>query len=99
MNISRGGNFFLSLSVDTLSISKWLFFSPIYDGLVLQSRICWMYMFGVNYLYFRGIKHLDTLPETSPRMIKSHLPYCLLPEQLKSGKGKVLYFVVFNNVL
>ncbi|WAR13076.1 ST1A1-like protein [Mya arenaria] len=39
--------------------------------------------------YYKGVKHFDEMK--SPRLIKSHLPYFLLPQQLKDGKGKIIY--------
>ncbi|XP_060580136.1 sulfotransferase 4A1-like [Ruditapes philippinarum] len=36
---------------------------------------------------FTGLQHHER--RASPRMIKSHLHYSLLPEQLRNGKGKV----------
>ncbi|XP_053373148.1 sulfotransferase 1A1-like [Mercenaria mercenaria] len=39
--------------------------------------------------YYKGLQHLKDLP--FPRMIKSHLPSFLLPEQLQNGKGKIIY--------
>ena len=37
--------------------------------------------------FYGGLKMVEELP--SPRFIKSHLHHFLLPEQLRSGKGKV----------
>ena len=39
--------------------------------------------------FYRGLKMVEKLP--SPRFIKSHLQHFLLPEQLRSGKGKIIY--------
>lgn len=39
--------------------------------------------------YFKGLKYVEQLK--SPRMIKSHLHYFLLPESLQTGKGKIIY--------
>ena len=39
--------------------------------------------------FYGGIKMVEKLPR--PRLIKSHLHHFLLPEQLRHGKGKVLY--------
>ncbi|KAL4222665.1 Sulfotransferase domain [Mactra antiquata] len=36
--------------------------------------------------YYKGIKYVEGL--SSPRMIKSHLHYFMLPEQLQNGKGR-----------
>lgn len=41
--------------------------------------------------YYRGIKFIEQM--ASPRMIKSHLHHFLLPEQLKTGKGRIIYIV------
>ena len=42
-----------------------------------------------KYVFFRGLKHLDQMSEESPRLIKSHLHYFLMPDELKNGKGRV----------
>ena len=40
--------------------------------------------------YFRGIEHLNNLRTDQPGMIKSHLHYFLLPDDItKRKKGKV----------
>ncbi|XP_052810661.1 sulfotransferase 1B1-like isoform X2 [Mya arenaria] len=36
-----------------------------------------------------GVKHAEQM--SSPRFIKCHLPYFLLPEQLRQGKGRIIY--------
>ncbi|KAL4225037.1 hypothetical protein ACF0H5_015732 [Mactra antiquata] len=41
--------------------------------------------------YDQGIKAVEKLE--SPRMIKSHLHHFLLPEQLRNGKGRIIYSV------
>ncbi|XP_060606309.1 amine sulfotransferase-like [Ruditapes philippinarum] len=38
---------------------------------------------------FTGLQNHER--RASPRMIKSHLHYSLLPEQLRNGKGKIVY--------
>ena len=39
--------------------------------------------------YYEGLKMVEKLQ--SPRFVKSHLPHFMLPEQLKAGKGKIIY--------
>ncbi|XP_060595994.1 sulfotransferase 4A1-like [Ruditapes philippinarum] len=39
--------------------------------------------------YYRGVEHIEKL--ASPRMIKCHLHHFLLPEQLRNGKGRIIY--------
>ncbi|CAH1229554.1 SULT1C2 [Branchiostoma lanceolatum] len=36
-------------------------------------------------------KLLEKAPLSSPRLIKIHLPYNMLPQQVKDGKGKIIY--------
>ncbi|XP_053378997.1 sulfotransferase 4A1-like [Mercenaria mercenaria] len=38
---------------------------------------------------FKGLKEVEQ--RKSPRMIKSHLHHSLLPEQLRNGKGRIIY--------
>ncbi|XP_045175759.2 amine sulfotransferase-like [Mercenaria mercenaria] len=42
-----------------------------------------------RYPYFKGVKYIEQLP--SPRMVKCHLHHFLLPEQLRNGKGRIIY--------
>ena len=43
-----------------------------------------------RYPYYRGLEYLDKLPTDTPRMIKSHLHYFLLPDDItQRKKGKV----------
>ena len=42
---------------------------------------------NVHVLYLTGVKHVKQM--TSPRMVKCHLPYSMLPQQLREGKGRV----------
>ena len=47
--------------------------------------------------YYRGIKHLDNLSTDQPRMIKSHLHYFLLPDDItQRKKGKVMVNLSIN---
>ncbi|KAL4230241.1 hypothetical protein ACF0H5_010627 [Mactra antiquata] len=39
--------------------------------------------------YYRGVKFIEQMK--SPRMIKCHLHHFLLPEQLRHGKGRIIY--------
>ncbi|WAQ94068.1 ST1A1-like protein [Mya arenaria] len=39
--------------------------------------------------YYKGIKYVEEM--SSPRFIKCHLPFFLLPQQLQEGKGKIIY--------
>ncbi|XP_052810646.1 sulfotransferase 4A1-like isoform X1 [Mya arenaria] len=39
--------------------------------------------------FYRSVKHAEQM--SSPRFIKCHLPYFLLPEQLRQGKGRIIY--------
>ncbi|XP_060595287.1 sulfotransferase 1C4-like [Ruditapes philippinarum] len=39
--------------------------------------------------YYRGVKHVEQMP--SPRMVKTHLHFDFLPEQLQNGKGRIIY--------
>ena len=36
---------------------------------------------------YPGVKEIQKMP--SPRLIKTHLPYSMLPVELQSGKGRV----------
>ena len=43
-----------------------------------------------RYPYFRGVNYLANLPTTTPRMIKSHFHYSLLPDDItERKKGRV----------
>lgn len=47
----------------------------------------------LRYPYYRGIEYLNKLPTDTPRMIKSHFHYFLLPDDItKNKKGKVFQF-------
>ncbi|XP_045170042.2 sulfotransferase 4A1-like [Mercenaria mercenaria] len=39
--------------------------------------------------YYKGIKYVEQMK--SPRLIKCHLHYHMLPEQLRQGKGRIIY--------
>ena len=39
--------------------------------------------------YYGGLKMIESIP--SPRFVKSHLHHSMLPEQLRAGKGKIIY--------
>lgn len=39
--------------------------------------------------FYRGLKHIEQMK--SQRFVKSHFHYFLLPEQLRGGKGKIIY--------
>ena len=39
--------------------------------------------------HFGGLKMIEKKP--SPRFVKSHLPHFMLPQQLREGKGKIIY--------
>lgn len=46
----------------------------------------------LRYPYYRGIEYLNKLPTDTPRMIKSHFHYFLLPDDItKNKKGKIIY--------
>ncbi|KAL4224763.1 Sulfotransferase domain [Mactra antiquata] len=44
-----------------------------------------------HFPFTKGLKYINEL--NSPRMIKSHFHYFLLPEQLRQGKGRIIYSV------
>ena len=39
--------------------------------------------------FYGGLKMIENLP--SPRFVKSHLHHFMLPEQLRAGRGKIIY--------
>ncbi|XP_060597875.1 sulfotransferase 1C2-like [Ruditapes philippinarum] len=42
-----------------------------------------------RYPYYKGLKYVQEMK--SPRFIKTHLHHFLLPEQLRNGKGRIIY--------
>ena len=48
-----------------------------------------------RYPYYRGLKYLDNLPTTTPRMIKSHFHYFLLPDDITKRKKGRVGFILF----
>ena len=53
----------------------------------LDARVPMIENLDDRYPYYGGLKMVQKLPR--PRMVKSHLHYFLLPQQLRQGKGKV----------
>lgn len=39
--------------------------------------------------YYKGVKFVEQMP--SPRMVKTHLQYDFLPDELQNGKGRIIY--------
>ncbi|XP_060554287.1 sulfotransferase 4A1-like [Ruditapes philippinarum] len=55
----------------------------------LDSRFPQAELHDERFPYFKGLRDIEQ--RKSPRMIKSHLHYSLLPKQLKEGKGRIIY--------
>ena len=59
------------------------------NSLLLDARFPMIDLLLDGVPYYGGLKMIENLP--SPRFVKTHLQHFLLPEQLRSGKGKIIY--------
>ena len=70
---------------DRIFISKYFLLSTIFN------TVSCPYLFQIHtvlvYQNISGVKHVQKMP--SSRLVKAHLHYDCLPEQLQNGKGRV----------
>ncbi|XP_060556050.1 amine sulfotransferase-like [Ruditapes philippinarum] len=59
------------------------------NNVQLEVRVPFLDCKDDRFPYYKGKKTIDEMK--SPRMIKSHLHHFLLPEQLRKGKGRIIY--------
>ncbi|XP_052785361.1 uncharacterized protein LOC128220901 [Mya arenaria] len=71
----------LSFLIETLDFEKA-------QSVYLDDRFPMIDILDDRFPFYRGVKFIEEM--SSPRFIKSHLPYFLLPEQLRQGKGRDL---------
>ncbi|KAL4233033.1 Sulfotransferase domain [Mactra antiquata] len=77
-----------TLTQELVYLVETLDFKKVYE-VQLDERFPIVGVKDERFPYYQGIDHIEKLP--SPRMLKCHLHHFMLPEQLRNGKGRIIY--------